>query len=82
MISRAFRKGRIAIHTGKRGIATSFQSGWVPTTRFKLTLTLRGAKNPPDSPVRGGTYQNYVLNSTLAQDTVTSEEQSGTESHV
>ena len=82
MISRAFPKGRTAIHTGERGIAISFQSGWVPTTRFKLTLTLRDAENPPDSPVRGGTYQSYVLNSTLAQDTVHSEEQSGTESHV
>lgn len=48
-------------------------------TRFKLTLMLRDAKHPPDSPVRVGTYQGHVLNRTLAQDTVGSEEQSGTD---
>lgn len=41
--------------TGERGIAISFQSGGVPATRFKLTLTRRDTKHPPDSPVGGGT---------------------------
>ena len=82
MICRAFPKRRTTIYTGEGGIAISFQSGGVPTTRFKLTLTRRDAKHPPDSPVGGGMYQSYVLNSALAQDRAHSEGQSGTASHV